>query len=167
MLRKRPLLAASTLGAVTVTPPAPAADRIAEGAELRQHHAAAFNAHHPEAPKGVMASDDVLHSGHAGQGLAALQDTLRQCFATFPDFHVQLDDRIVSDDKLVARFNFAATPDHPVQFGPGEPVFPPTGETLSSNGISIWRVAGGKVAGHWDEDDIDGPARQMRGNCRR
>jgi predicted ester cyclase len=160
----RLLLVASALGAVSLTTPAPAADRTAANAELLEHYVAAFNAHDPDAFKDVIAPDYIQHNGRAGQGLAGLQATLRQYFATFPDFRVQLDDRVVSDDKVVARFTFTATHDHPVQLGPGAPVFPPTGRTLSWDGIAIWRVADGRFAEHWDEDDLVGLARQMRAN---
>jgi len=158
------LLAASVLGAVTAASSAQATDRSAANAELLERYIAAFNAHDPAALGEVIASDYIQHNSRAGQGLAGLQATLRQYFVTFPDFHVQLDDRIISGDKLVARFTFTATHSHPVQFGPGGPEFPPTGKTLSWEGISIWRVADGKFAEHWDEDDLVGLARQMRGN---
>lgn len=164
MLSKRTLLAASTLGAVTAIVPAQAADRSAANADLLARYIAAFNAHDPAALGEVIASDYVQHNGSAGQGLAGLQATLQQYFATFPDFHVRLDDRVISGDKVVARFTFTATHDHPVQFGPGGPVFQPTGKTLSWGGISIWHVADGKLAQHWNEDDLVGLARQMRGN---
>jgi predicted ester cyclase len=164
MLRMRTVLAGAALGAVAVMTPAPAADRTAANAELLDRYVAAFNAHDPEALKDVVAPDYVQHNDRAGQGLASLQDTLRQYFATFPDFHVQLDDQVISENKVVARFTFTARHDHPVQFGPAGPVFPPTGKKLSWDGISIWHVAGGKFAEHWDEDDLVGLARQMRGN---
>jgi predicted ester cyclase len=74
-----------------------------------------------------------------------------------------LEDSVITNDKIVARFLITATHDHPVQLGPNAPVFPPTGKKLSWEGISIWRVADGKFVEHWDVDDLVGLAQQMRG----
>ena len=91
-----------------------------------------------------------------------MQATAGQYFQTFPDFHVTLEDSVITNDKVVARFRITATHDHSVQLGPNAPVFPPTGKTLAWQGISIWRVAAGKFVEHWDVDDLLGLAQQMR-----
>jgi predicted ester cyclase len=142
--------------------PAAAADEGAAGAALLDGYIAAFNTHDVDAFKGIIADAYIQHNGRSGPGLAGLQATVKQYLATFADFHVRLDDRIISGDKVVARFTFTATHDRPVQLGPGAPAFPPTGKKLSWGGISIWRVADGKFLEHWDEDDLAGLARQMR-----
>lgn len=139
-----------------------AADQSAANAALLAKYVAAFNAHDAAPFADVVAGNYIQHNGRAGQGLAGLQATAQQYFRTFPDFHMTLEDSVVTGDKVVARFQITATHDHPVQLGPNAPLFPPTGRKLSWQGISIWRVADGKFAEHWDEDDLLGLAQQMR-----
>jgi predicted ester cyclase len=157
-------LALAVLGVATAASPVRAADPSADGPVLLKRYVAAFNSHDVALFKDVVAESYVQHNDRAGQGLAGLQGAFQQYFQTFTDFHVQLEDSVVAGDKVVARFTFTATHDHPVQLGPGAPVFPPTGKKLSWGGISIWRVADGKFAEHWDVDDLAALARQMRSN---
>ena len=138
-----------------------AADQTANAA-LLDKYIAAFNAHDAAPFRDVIAENYVQHNGRAGQGLAGLQATARLYFQTFPDFHMALEDSVITTDKVVARFQITATHDHPVQLGANAPLFPPTGKKLSWQGISIWRVAGGKFVEHWDEDDLLGLSQQMR-----
>jgi len=138
-----------------------AADPAANAA-LLDKYVAAFNAHDPAPLKNVIAKNYIQHNGRAGQGLAGLQATARLYFQTFPDFHMALEDSVITADKVVARFEITATHDHIVQLGPNAPLFPPTGKKLAWQGISIWRVADGKFVEHWDEDDLLGLSQQMR-----
>lgn len=139
-----------------------AADQMAANAALLDEYFAAVNAHDVVALKDVIAENYVQHDAGQGRGLAGMQAAFRQYFQTFPDFHMALEDSVITNDKIVARFQITATHDHPVQFGPNAPVFPPTGKKLSWQGISIWRVADGKFVEHWDVDDLVGLAQQMR-----
>lgn len=140
-----------------------AADERTGNAALLDRYIAAFNAHDPGALKAVVATDYVQHNGRAGQGLAGLQATVTGYFQTFPDFHLTLEDSVITANKVVARLRITATHSHPVQLGPNAPVFAPTGKPLSWEGISIWRVADGKFVEHWDEDDLVGLSQQLRG----
>jgi len=140
-----------------------AEDQMAANAALLNKYVAAFDAHDPDAFKDIVAENYVQHNGRAGQGLAGLQATTRRYFQTFPDFHMTLVDSVITADKVVARFTITATHDHLVQLGPNAPAFPPTGKKLSWQGISIWHVADGKFAEHWDGDDLLSLAQQMRG----
>jgi predicted ester cyclase len=91
-----------------------------------------------------------------------MQAAFQHDYEMFPDFHWTIEDSIITNDKIVARFRITATHDHPVQLAPGAPVFPPTGKKLTWEGISIWRVANGKFVEHWDVDDLLGAVQQMR-----
>jgi predicted ester cyclase len=139
-----------------------AADQTAGNAALLDKYFAAVNAH-DLALKDVIAENYVQHDAGQGRGLAGMQAAFQRYFQTFPDFHMTLADSVITNDKIVARFQITATHDHPVQLGPNAPVFPPTGKKLSWQGISIWRVADGKFVEHWDVDDLVGLAQQMRG----
>jgi predicted ester cyclase len=155
-------LAAASLA--TVPKAAFASDSDAARAAILDLYVAAFNAHDVDAFAGFIADHYLQHNGRAGQGLAGLQTTLRGYFQTFPDFHMQIEDRVFGGDRVVARSTLTATHTQPVQFGPGTPVFPPTGKHLAWGAIDIWRVADGKFAEHWDENDFVGLARQLRGD---
>lgn len=139
-------------------------DSDAANSAILDRYVSAFNAHDVKAFGDVIAEGYIQHNGRSGPGLAGLQATFRGYFETFPDFHIQVDDRILSGDKVVARVTIAATHSHPVQLGPNAPVFQPTGKKLVWGDIDIWRVADGKFAEHWDQSDLAGLARQLRGD---
>lgn len=134
------------------------------GAALLDRYVAAFNDHDVSLLRDVIAENYAQHNGRAGQGLAGTQATIKGYFDTFPDMHMQIEDSIISGDKVVARVTITATHTKPVQLGPNAPVFPPTGNKLAWGDIEIWRVADGKFAEHWDQSDLVGLARQMRPN---
>jgi predicted ester cyclase len=134
------------------------------GTALVDRYVAAFNNHDLGAFAEVIADRYVQHNGRAGQGLAGTQATFKSYFETFPDMHVQVEDTIIGGDKVVARVTLTATHTKPVQLGPGTPTFQPTGKKLSWHDIEIWRVSDGKFVEHWDQSDLLGLARQLRGD---
>jgi len=140
------------------------ADYPNTGAALVDRYATAINNHDVNALAEVIAEKYVQHNGRAGQGLAGTQTTFRFYFETFPDMRMQVEDIITGGDKVVARVTLTATHAKPVQLGPGTPVFQPTGKKLIWSDIEIWRVADGKFVEHWDQSDLLGLARQMRGD---
>jgi predicted ester cyclase len=139
-----------------------ASEAMAQSSSLLERYVAAFNAHDVDAFSGIVAEAYIQHNGRAGPGIAGLQAALRGYFQTFPDFRMQIEDRIFGGDKVVARATLTATHSRPVQLGPNAPVFQPTGKQLSWGDIDIWRVADGKFVEHWDQSDLAGLARQMR-----
>jgi predicted ester cyclase len=54
----------------------------------------------------------------------------------FPDLHVQIEDMIAEDDKVVVRNHWTATDSQ-------------TGKWLEFRGIVIWRIAGRKIVERW------------------
>jgi predicted ester cyclase len=174
MTGRRTVLRLAALGATSLalstTRAALAAETGAAAPDLRKieaalldGYAAAFNAHDPAAFKAVIADNYIQHNGRSGPGLAALQSLMHGYFDTFPDFHMEIEDRIFSDDKVVSRSTLAATHTHPVQLGPNAPVFAPTGNKLSWGAIDIWRVADGRFIEHWDQNDFVSLGRQLQG----
>jgi predicted ester cyclase len=139
-----------------------AADQVAANRALLVQYFADINAHDVSLLKNVIAEDYVQRDAGQGTGLAGMQGAYQRYFDMFPDFHMTLEDSVITDDKIVARFQITATHDHPVQLGPNAPVFPPTGKKLAWEGISIWRVADGKFVEHWGVDDLLSAAQQMR-----
>jgi predicted ester cyclase len=154
--------ALSLLAAVALGPSARAADSAAANAAVLETYFANVNAHDVGALKDVISENYVQRESTQGQGLAGMQAAYRRYFEMFPDFHMTIEDSVITNDKVVARFRITATHDHAVQLGPNAPAFPPTGKKLSWEGISIWRVADGKFVEHWGVDDLLGVALQMR-----
>jgi predicted ester cyclase len=157
------VLSAVFVGSGAFAQTASTSDQAAANSTLLDRYVAAFNTHDAAAFAQVIAENYIQHNGRAGQGLAGLQATVRQYFETFGDFHMQVEDRIFGGDKVVARVTLTAIHSHPVQLGPNAPLFPPTGKKLTWGDIEIWRVADGKFVEHWDQSDLVGLARQMRG----
>ena len=168
MTNRRTAFAIAVLSAVSLVPSYQTSHAQAAnanpGAALLDRYVAAFNNHDVSLLRDVIAENYVQHNGRAGQGLAGTQATIKGYFDTFPDMHMQLEDSIISGDKVVVRVTITATHSKPVQLGPNAPLFPPTGKKLSWGDIEIWRVADGKFVEHWDQSDLAGLARQMRPN---
>lgn len=165
MNQRRRMLAGGALTLLTVAGlarPGRAEDATAANAELLSKYFAAVNAHDLAALKDVIAHDYLQHHARAGRGLAGMQAAFQRYFQMFPDFHMTPEASVITNDKVVARCQITATHDRPVQFGPNAPIFPPTGKHLAWQGISIWRIAGGKFVEHWDVDDLLGLVQQMR-----
>lgn len=68
--------------------------------------------------------------------------------AAFPDMHFTTHDLFAGeDDQVVVRFTMTAT--HEGEFAG----IPPTGKTLSIEGIAIMRVVDGKIVEFWEKSD--------------
>ena len=75
--------------------------------------------------------------------------------AAFPDTVHIVEDQIAEGDKVVTRLRARAT-------FMGEILgIPPTGKPVEITGISIHRVAGGKLVEHWANADLFGLMQQM------
>ena len=96
-------------------------------------------------------SDFLSHGSHRGKdirgvaGVAHFFSTLRM---SFPDLNFEIVEQIAEGDKVATRWR--ATGTHSADFLG----IPPTGRSVTSTGIEIERLAGGKVVeswAHWDE----------------
>ena len=86
------------------------------------------------------------------EGYKMVQESV---LAGFPDFHVAIEDLIAEDDKVVMRFLITGT--HQGTFMGA----PATGVKIHVTGISIFRLAGGKIVEHWGEEDSLGWMQQL------
>lgn len=91
-------------------------------------------------------SDFVIHEVDISEDLVGIDaykeyvtDTRTMC----PDYNCTLEEIIVKDDKIVARYTVTGT--NTGQFGD----LPPTGKKLRISVINIFRVANGKLAEVW------------------
>jgi steroid delta-isomerase-like uncharacterized protein len=73
----------------------------------------------------------------------------------FPDLDRQLLDMVAEDDKVVARWT--AEGHHLGDFNG----LPPTGNYAKSSGITIFRIAGGRIVEEWSESDMLGLLQQV------
>ena len=87
-----------------------------------------------------------LEGGNLAHGMAV---------GAFPDLHTQIEDLIGEGDKVVARFVMTGT--HQGEFMG----IAPTGTKIRVTGISIFRIANGKIAEHWGEEDALGWLQQL------
>jgi steroid delta-isomerase-like uncharacterized protein len=116
-----------------------------------------YNTNQLDALPEVLAPDFRPHSLMPGvpatlEGYKTIQDGT---LAAFPDFHVSIEDLIAEGDKVVMRFLMTGT--HQGNFMGA----PATGVKIHVTGISIFRLAGGKIAEHWGEEDSLGWLQQV------
>jgi steroid delta-isomerase-like uncharacterized protein len=103
----------------------------------------------------LIAEDYIQHNPLVGQGREALKQFMPMYFAAFPDLRVSLEDLIADESKVVARWTMYGT--HQGEFLG----MPATGRKIEITGMDMWRVAGGKLAEHWDQLDNLGMMQQL------
>ena len=102
----------------------------------------------------VMAPGLVWH-GTKDLSVRVYKRDLKGMFAAFPDAQWTIEDMIVEGDKVVVRWAFRGT-----HQGSWENV-PPTGKQVTYGGISIGRVANGKLVEVWNSENLLGFFRQI------
>jgi steroid delta-isomerase-like uncharacterized protein len=100
----------------------------------------------------------VLHDPNAPEevrGLEGAKQFVGVFRSAFPDIAHTIEDQIAEGDKVVTRLRARAT-------HKGELMgLPPTGEEVTIEGISIWRIANGKIKECWCNYDALGLMRQL------
>ena len=95
------------------------------------------------------APDYVDHTPSAVRDLAPGREGVRQAFAVFqrafPDSRHTIEDLVAEGDRVVARIRAQGTHTGEI-FG-----HPPTGKVVALTGISIYRIADGRIAERWTE----------------
>jgi steroid delta-isomerase-like uncharacterized protein len=106
----------------------------------------------------LVAPDYLDHAALPGQGPGlegAKQQRWAMYFAAIPDLHSTIDDLVAEEDKVVVRYTGEGTQQ-------GELLgIPPTGKRFRFSGICIIRLAEGKIAENWEEDDVLGLMQQL------
>jgi steroid delta-isomerase-like uncharacterized protein len=98
-------------------------------------------------PKGWDVSE---FRGHAG-----VRQAVQRIRSAFPDWHETIVDMIIEGDRVVSRYISRGTHQGPF-LG-----LEPTGKRVEVDEISIYRIAGGKIAEQWCLADDGGMARQL------
>jgi len=73
---------------------------------------------------------------------------VQQILAAFPDAANRVDDMIAEADRVVTHWTMTGT-------------HQPTGKPVRFSGVTIARIAGGKIAEHWSYRDDLGFLRQL------
>jgi predicted ester cyclase len=114
-----------------------------------------------EAIAEMLAPEAVVHDGEidtsGAEGFYPFYDRLQ---ATLSDIHVEVEDTIAEGDKLCVRW--LCTGRHT---GDGLGIAP-TGVPIRVTGISILRVAGGKLVEGWQNWDMLGLMEQIHGRAK-
>lgn len=85
----------------------------------------------------------------------ALKQVLAPFLAAFPDRRVTTEALVAEGDQVVARYTWRGT--HAGEFFG----IPPTGKTVAVAGTSVYRLADGKVAESWWQEDVLGLMQQL------
>ena len=89
------------------------------------------------------------------EGLEAYRQFGSAYFGAFPDLQITPEDLIAEGDKVTMRYGWRGT-------HKGELMgIPATGKLVTTSGISILRVANGKIAEQWDNFDNLGMLQQL------
>ena len=115
-------------------------------ARIRAAWHAAWNEGDAEPMRGLLADGYVRHSGGHGErslDRAGLLDVITSVREAFPDLETSIDDMFGEGDALAIRWSSAGT--HQGAFLG----VPPTGRRISTQGITISRLKGDRVAEEW------------------
>ena len=99
------------------------------------------------APNYIRHTSHFREGGHDVHGPEGFRQSVSAFRATFPDAHFTLEDVLVDGDKIVARLACRAT-----QKGEFMGIAP-TGKQVTFTGISIYRIANGKIVERWGVED--------------
>lgn len=95
-----------------------------------------------------LAADYVGHSATEIHGPEGGKQFAAMMRSAFPDFEYTVEDEIAEGDKVVNRWVVQAT--HQGEFQG----VPPTGKEVTITGISIYRIANGKIVEGWTNADM-------------
>lgn len=104
----------------------------------------------------IVASDYVGHTPpndiHGPEGAKQFEAMLHEAF---PDMQVTVEDQIAEGDKVVTRWTCRGT--HWGEFQG----MPPTGKRMTMSGMTIFRIANGKLVEGWNNPDLLGMLQQL------
>jgi steroid delta-isomerase-like uncharacterized protein len=118
----------------------------------------ALNAGRLEVVDELVASDFVEHDPSLPEevrGPAGVKELIAGYRAAFPDIHITIEDQIADGDYVVSRWSGTGTHQ-------GELMgMPATGKQATVTGITIDRIADGRIAESWDNWDTLGMMQQL------
>ena len=105
----------------------------------------------------VVAADIKSHNAMPGlpSSLEGGKMVHRTFLAAFPNSHVTTEDLIAEGDQVVERFSFRGTNTGSLMHAPA------TGTRVRFTGVSVFRIANGKIVEHWGASDAFGATLTM------
>jgi steroid delta-isomerase-like uncharacterized protein len=124
---------------------------------VRRMEDAIFNQRKLDAIDEFIAPNYVLRTAPEGTptGRDAVRGSMAAYLAGFSDLHVEVDDLIAEEDRVVARLTYSGTHDGDL-FG-----IPATGRRVSVRQFAVYRIAGGQVVEEWEVSDQLGLMQQL------
>jgi steroid delta-isomerase-like uncharacterized protein len=116
---------------------------------LRTYVETIFNQKRVDRADDLVAPDYLDHAALPGQapGLEGAKQKWAMYLAGIPDLRVTIEEMVAEGDKVAVRRSYEGTHQ-------GELLgIPAIGKHLQLGGISIFRLAGGKIAEHWEQLD--------------
>jgi len=105
----------------------------------------------------ILASNFIFH--YAPPGVAPDREGYKQTLTMYrtssPDMHYTVDDMVAEGDKVAIRWAGKGTHRGDLM------EIAPTGKKVTITGISIIRIAGGKIVEEWTEQDMLGVLQQL------
>jgi predicted ester cyclase len=122
---------------------------IEENKKIVRRYQEIYNENDLDALGGVVSIDLLTPKIMPGipTGIDGAKAAHRIMLAGFPDYQTRIDDLFAEGNKVAARISMSGT-NTGIFMG-----IPPTGRQVSFTGIYIARIAFGKVAEHWGEED--------------
>ena len=90
-----------------------------------------------------------------GHGPEHLKEFTRMYRSAFPDLHVQIEDQVAEEDRVVVRWVASGTHEGDLMG------VDPTGNPVTMAGMTIYRMDEGKIAETWDNYDAMGMMQQL------
>ena len=103
----------------------------------------------------LVAKEHIYHSDPNLSGPEGQRQLVTMFRTAFPDLHLTVEAQVAEGDMVVSRFTARGT-HHGDLMG-----IAPTGKQVTVSGISMMRMAGGKVAEEWEIVDEAGIMRQL------
>ncbi len=116
---------------------------------IREHLDVLFNQHRVDRTDETVALDYIDHRPLPGQapGLEGAEQKWTMYIAALPDLRVTIEEMVAGGDKVAVRWIAGGTHRGEL-FG-----IPPTGKYIQGEGISIYRLADGKIAEQFEQSD--------------
>jgi len=105
-----------------------------------------------------IAAEYVMHPSASGlpPGPEGTKQAITTYRTAFPDLQVTVDDIFAASDRVALRWSFRGT-----HLGDWLGI-PPTGNHMAATGISVYRMAGGKVVENWTTIDLSPTEEEQR-----
>jgi steroid delta-isomerase-like uncharacterized protein len=104
----------------------------------------------------IVANDFVGHTPpadiHGPEGAKQYDAMLREAF---PDMQITVEDQIAEGDEVATRWTCRGT--HEGEFQG----LPPTGKRVTMSGLTVFRIANGKIVEGWSRPDLLGLLQQL------